>query len=187
MNRCKKRYKKQWRLRKCWYVSWYSRFINSPLVHHYFCCNVPNLYRKGPNLKKQQQLTFWCTAFQAATILQFSIITICLFYFKRQTGLTQALNVHNPSPGKSTLHTTWKEGDAFVLKLDDRLSLVTCQTDDTHCAVKTVHDFMLYRNLEGKKAPSPSLPGEPHGLSSPQLMSSEESSLWYKNRVFTGC
>lgn len=36
--------------------------------------------------------------------------------------------------------------------------------------------------MDGKKAPSPSLPGEPHGLSSPQLMSSQESSLREKRR-----
>lgn len=36
----------------------------------------------------------------------------------------------------------------------------------------TTCHFLQRRNVEGKKAPSPSLLGEPYGLSSPQLMSS---------------
>ncbi|XP_069562618.1 coiled-coil domain-containing protein 158-like [Brachyistius frenatus] len=43
------------------------------------------------------------------------------------------------------------------------------------------HHFLQLRNEEGKKAPSPSLPNEPHGLS-PQLMSSQESSLREKRK-----
>lgn len=51
------------------------------------------------------------------------------------------------------------------------------------CYFRTMHHhFLLLRRAEGKKAPSPSLAGEPHGLSSPQLMSSHDSSLSKKRR-----
>lgn len=46
MNKCKKRYKNLMETEESWYVRWYSRFISSPLVHHYFGCNVPNLNAK---------------------------------------------------------------------------------------------------------------------------------------------
>lgn len=46
----------------------------------------------------------------------------------------------------------------------------------------TLHHFLLLRRVEGKKAPSPSLCGEPHGLSSPQLMSSQDSSLSHERK-----
>lgn len=49
--------------------------------------------------------------------------------------------------------------------------------------ITTLHHFLLFRRLEGKKAPSPSLCGEPHGLSSPQLMSSQDSSLSHKRKL----
>lgn len=50
----------------------------------------------------------------------------------------------------------------------------------------TLHHFLLLRRVEGKKAPSPSLCGEPQGLSSPQLMSSQDSSLSLSSQVPSG-
>lgn len=92
---------------------------------------------------------------EAAAVLHFHTVTI---HF-RNTGSTQAL--HHQRPVK----TLFPFG---------KIQQMCC-----HC-VTALHHFLLLRRVEGKKAPSPSLAGEPHGLSSPQLMSSHDSSLSHK-------